>query len=60
MEVFFGYSLEKKSGSEFNFAPENTPNMSKLHIGNSQGGHKELFVHPNQYIRKGHSVLPFA
>ena len=40
MEAFFGHSLEKKSGSEFNFTPENTPNMSRLHIGNSQGGHK--------------------
>ena len=36
----FGHSLEKKSGLELNFTPENTPHMSRLHIGNSQEGNK--------------------
>ena len=33
-------SLEKKSCSELNFTPENTPHMSRLHIGNSREGNK--------------------
>ena len=36
----FGHSLEKKSGLELNFTPENIPHMSRLHIGNSQEGNK--------------------
>ena len=41
MEAFFGLSLEKKSGSELNFTPENTPHISRLHIGNSGEGKKQ-------------------
>ena len=41
MEAFFGHSQEKKSDSELNFTPENTPHISRLHIGNSQEGHKQ-------------------
>ena len=39
-DAIFGHSLEKKSDSELNFTPENTPHMSRLHIGNSQEGNK--------------------
>ena len=35
-KAFFCHSLEKKSGSELNFTPENTPHMFKLHIRNLQ------------------------
>ena len=40
MEAFFDHSQEKKSDSELNFTPENTPHISRLHIGSSQEGHK--------------------
>ena len=41
-EAIFGHSLEKKSGLELNFTPENTPHMSRLHIGNSREGKKRF------------------
>ena len=39
-QSIFCHSLENKSGSELKFTPENTPHMSRLHIGNSRKGNK--------------------
>ena len=40
MEAFYGHRLENKSDLEFNFTPENTPDMFKLDFGKPQECHK--------------------